>query len=322
MATWVFILLCIIVVLLIAAAVVIPVTLVVLPRQHNAANPGSAEVNSLASCQRSLPCANGGTNVFNSNSCRCVCADGYAGDQCMIIADNSCVTTNVNGNDAEIKNATLGSSIPRLLQAAQSNFSIPLNSSTLLSLFGVTSLSCTSENALVTFDGRSQRRNVPILLTYPFDDRLRPTSTNTMMTHILNPRSTSMIDAAAQSADISAPSLLSDEATSSNGIVFAAPVGTAAPSQTATSSSSAASASSTTGAMIDDRTLDFARISVLYIFQETTLNTAVQAQEKIQAFLANYSKTSLNASGSITIDFGNLSIDLGNGTLIGGKGKR
>ncbi|KAI9879890.1 MAG: hypothetical protein M1830_006557 [Pleopsidium flavum] len=311
MALWVFILLCVILLLLLAAAIIIPVTLIVLPRQHTGVNSGSAEVNSLASCQKSLPCGNGGTNVFNANSCRCVCVDGYSGNQCMNLADNSCVTTNVNGNDAEIKNATVGSSIPRLLQAAQSNFSIPLNSSTLLSLFVATSLSCTSENALVTFNGRSQRRNVPNI-AYPLEDRLLPTPTITIMNHLLKPRSTSTVDAAALSAAVSAPSPLSNAATS-NGIIFAAP------SVTATSPSSAASPSSTTGALVDDRTLDFARISVLYILQETTFNTAVEAQEKIQAFLATYSQISINVSGSIVIDFGNLSIDRGNGTIVGGK---
>ncbi|KAI9848815.1 MAG: hypothetical protein M1830_007260 [Pleopsidium flavum] len=132
------------------------------------------------------------------------------------------------------------------------------------------------------------------------------------MNHLLKPRSTSTVDAAALSAVVSAPSPLSNAATS-NGIIFAAP------SVTATSPSSAASPSSTTGALVEDRTLDFARISVLYILQETTFNTAVEAQEKIQAFLATYSQTSINVSGSIMIDFGNLSIDLGNGTIVGGK---
>jgi hypothetical protein len=51
---------------------------------------------------------------------------------------------------------TLGDSIPRLISAAQTNFSIPLSSSVVLARFNSANLTCVSENALVTFNGESR----------------------------------------------------------------------------------------------------------------------------------------------------------------------
>src|SRR5690606_22940464 len=52
---------------------------------------------------------------------------------------------------------TLGQAIPRLLAAAQGNFSVPLSGTEILARFNSDSLSCTAQNSLVTFDGRSMR---------------------------------------------------------------------------------------------------------------------------------------------------------------------
>jgi len=318
---WGFLLLCIIILLALAAAVVIPVTLIVIPRQHGA---GSGQASSLGSCQTSQPCANGGTSVFNANSCQCLCADGYAGDRCAVIADSSCVTTNIKVNNGVV-NVTVGSSLPRLLQSAQSNFSIPLDPSTLMSLFSAANLSCTSQNALVTFNGRSQRRNLLLVEAQRIEDTTSPTRASRMAARTLPPSSSSAMVSASPSAGATNPGPASNAITS-NGLVFAAPTAAVAPSPSATPTSSSSTSSpnlgagSTTGNAVDDKTLDFCRISVLYIFQLTTLNTAVIAQENIQIFLSAFSRSKFNVTGSIEIDFGRLTIDLGNGTTVGGTG--
>jgi hypothetical protein len=63
-----------------------------------------------------------------------------------------CTTTTIS----TLSNVTIGYAIPNLISDAQTNFSIPLSSSILLARFNSASLSCISENALVTFDGQSE----------------------------------------------------------------------------------------------------------------------------------------------------------------------
>lgn len=318
---WGFILLCTIILLALAAAVVIPVTLVVIPRQHDAENSGNGQASRLGSCQMSQPCANGGTSVFTANSCQCLCADGYAGDRCTVIMDSSCVTTNIKVNNGVI-NATVGSSLPQLLQSAQSNFSIPLDPSILMSLFSAANLSCTSQNALVTFNGRSQRRNLPLVEAQPLEGTTHYTPSSRKVARTIAPGLVSVTNSATPTANVPTPDPASNAITS-NGLVFAAPIATAGPSTTPTPSLSLGSDPyPKTGNAVDDATLVFARICVLYIFQLTTLNTAVIAQENIQMFLNAFSRSKFNVTGPIEIDFGKLSINLGNGTVVGGRGGR
>jgi hypothetical protein len=91
-------------------------------------------------------------------------------------------------------------------------------------------------------------------------------------------------------------------AITSNGLVFAAPTATAGPSTTPTPSLSLGSGPyPKTGNAVDDATLDFARICVLYIFQLTTLNTAVIAQENIQMFLNAFSRSKFNVTARLRL---------------------
>ena len=157
MPIWAFSLLGIILLLLIAAAVVIPVTIIVLPKQHS--RSGATD---LTSCQKALTCANGGTNYFVSTSCRCICANGWTGAACTTATDSGCTTSDVKAGDQTntvYRSATVGSDIPRLLSGGPSNYSIPLIPAIILSLFSNTALSCTSENALVAFNQNPQRRD-------------------------------------------------------------------------------------------------------------------------------------------------------------------
>ncbi|KAI9748254.1 MAG: hypothetical protein M1835_001853, partial [Candelina submexicana] len=157
---WSFILLCVIAILIIAAAIVIPITLVVLPRLHH--NQDSVSDRSLAQCQKDLVCANGGTNTLISNICRCNCPSGFTGTQCHTTLDDGCVVTNAAPSGAEVQNFTVGSSIPRLFDLAETKFGIPLNASIVYPFFNASKLSCSSENALVNFNGRSQRRSLHV----------------------------------------------------------------------------------------------------------------------------------------------------------------
>lgn len=305
MPVWAFILLLIILLLLIAAAVVIPITLIVLPRQHKSSSPTPA------SCQTSNPCGNGGTNVLIDKTCRCVCANGYTGFTCNTSGDSSCTTTDVPGTTGTYENSTLGSSIPRLLTAAMSNYSIPITSYTLLSLFSVSNLSCSSENALVTFNSQSQRRDLdlPLLSAETLSHHhprilgleeviAPPTRTHHHPSHTLEARG------AAQT---------------SNNIIFAAPTGDSPPAAT-----SSAPASTGDEKTITSTVLDFARTAVLFIFQETSsLEITTAALTKLQATLINgktFDASDTSAGGNITVDLSALTVGFGNGTLYGGKG--
>ena len=306
MPVWAFILLLIILLLLIAAAVIIPITLIVLPRQHKNNSP------TLASCQTSNSCGNGGINVVIDKTCRCICANGYTGFTCNTAGDSSCTTSDVpiTASTGAYKNSTLGNSIPRLLTAAMSNYSIPITSSTLLSLFSISNLSCSSENALVTFNSQSQRRdlNVPLLFSEHNSHRPRvldldeviapPTRTHHHPSHTLEARG------AAQT---------------SNDIVFAAPTGDSPPAAT-----SSAPASTSDEKTITSTVLDFARTAVLFIFQETSsLEITTAALTKLQTTLINgktFDASDTSAGGNITVDLSALTVGFGNGTLYGGKG--
>lgn len=317
MPVWAFILLLIILLLLIAAAVIIPITLVVIPREKN----GPPD---LSSCQTSLPCAHGGASIVVKKVCRCICSNGYLGNTCNSVADPGCTTSDItdSGTSTTYRNATLGDSIPRIFSAAQSNFSISLVSSTVLSLFSTTNLSCASENALVTFNQQSQRRDLaqiflpdlnsedgPILL--PLEEVLvAPSRTHNHVSKVLQARGS---------------------AQTSNEIIFAAPTGdsddgSAPPSTTGSSLPSPSSAPTSSGNQrkITQQVLDFSRTAVLFIFQETSsLEKATTAMNRLQSILSGsttFDATQTSAGGNITVDLSALTVGFGNGTLYGGKG--
>lgn len=315
-----FIIVMLLLAILIAAAIVVPVVLIVLPRQRQAAANDTGP-SSLGHCPDSVPCQNGGISVVSDNTCRCICANGFTGDRCTTVADPSCIISNIGIGTEQFPNATLGDAIPRLLSGASTNYSIPLNSSVILSLFSTNNLSCTSENALVTFRGQSiGAREIsqkiaggnPLSPT-PAVSPLRPTPT--------------------PQADLSSR-LEQRQVGTSNGIVFQltkpaiATPRSSASSETSTSASSSSSTSSSARASRtpSPETVDFARIAVLFVFEQTgQLNTAVQAQDKIEDFLLSRTNQSDTMSFGtdrvdLSLNFANFSIALGNSTELGGNG--
>ncbi|KAL8730571.1 MAG: hypothetical protein Q9181_004620 [Wetmoreana brouardii] len=338
---WAFILLCIILLLLIAAAIIIPITLIVLPRQDS-----HSRVGTVAGCRNSFPCANGGTSVLEAQSCRCICSNGFTGASCTTPADSGCTTSSFGADDkTTYDNATVGTSISRLLTAANSNYSIPLDPSIILSLFSSQNLTCTSENALVTFNGKPQRRKRD---SNHLLSSLKPHHLS--LDELLNRR---------HPTPASSPPLLANRAVpaqaaiTSNGLVFAAPSGASSPPNSSSSSSPSPSSpsqssapatsfsasgttnsSSGTGARpLTPNILDFARTAILFIFQELDLATAVSVQENLQLIFTpavsngkgegegEFNATARDVGGGIKVDWGKMTVDLGNGTLFGGKGE-
>ena len=258
MPLWLFVLLLIVLTLLVAAAVVVPVMLlVVIPGQKDNGNVSAAE---LASCRKELTCKNGGTNILsNDGTCRCLCVSGYTGSTCTQFEDVGCATIDSVGG---ANDATVGDDIPRLLNGAD-NFNIPLDGEALLGLFSSSDMTCTSENALVTFNDASKRS-----LAHDNDRRSSNKATRTLHRR----------DA--------------DHASTNNGVAFQS----GSPSASATTSASAASSSpaSSSGGSAEATSpaaVDFASIAVLYVFQDTSeLDSAANAQLNFQEYFSSGSE--------------------------------
>jgi hypothetical protein len=194
-------------------------------------------------------------------------------------------------------NATVGSNIPRLLETAESNFSIPLDAPLLLSLFSDMGLSCTTENALVTFNGLAARSTPDVDISF------EPSKSLPMLEM---PDSEEDVQKLAERQAIGEP-------------------GTPRPSVTASASPTVrASATPTPSAQPISRNataIDFARVGILLLLQETRdLEAAADAQVEMQNLLRNARDGESNDNtidlGAFEMDLGALSVDFGNGTII------
>ncbi|KAI5806890.1 hypothetical protein EDC01DRAFT_781737 [Geopyxis carbonaria] len=157
---WAFILLVLLALVVITAAVVVPLQLVNLSKT---AAPGAA-ANLVARCKAEHPCMNGGENIATAGFCGCVCTNGFTGASCAGREDDrSCASfdfedrTRASGDTVEgIRNATIGSALPRLLDKAEDAYAVALDPARLLAVFAAANLSCTLQNALVSFNGKTQ----------------------------------------------------------------------------------------------------------------------------------------------------------------------
>lgn len=313
MPMWTFVTLLIVLLFLIAAAVIIPIFLIVIPKMKNTQNAaqdtnGTSNNNPAAptatagsqngQCNGIITCQNGGVAILNSDrSCNCVCINGFTGKTCATAGDAGCTTTSIAGTAS---NATVGSGIPRLIESAQSQFRIPLNSTRLLSLFSTLSLSCTAENALITFNGLASRsvghEYIPILVD------VTPSRSLPVLDEPHPEKGSRQVEKRQAIGQVG----------SGSGNAAAATAAAAAASSTPTSTQPISS---------NATALDFARLGVLLALQESgTLDTAANAQESIQQFLTsnrngNSNTNSVNV-GPFTIDFAQLSIKFQNGTTI------
>ncbi|KAH0559301.1 hypothetical protein GP486_004184 [Trichoglossum hirsutum] len=170
---------------------------------------------------------------------------------------------------------------------------VPLDPAKLLSLFSSTSLSCNSQNALVTFNGHAGRQGVvqssavgSATVTNAPKRRTNPTPSSILTT----PNSGSII--------------------TNDGLTLP----TATPS-----APSAASANGSKSLVVSENALDFARITVLFILQEkNSLDAAVTAQDRLQtAFSSDRSSSNVDVGNGITVKFSCNIIDLGGGKRIG-----
>lgn len=152
---WAFVLLVILALVVISAAIIVPLQLVSLYKNKN----NNSAAKDLAECKQKNICLNGGEIIAMKDFCGCVCTNGFTGSTCSEKADSSCTTVDLKGGDdgtaKGIRNVTMGNALPRLFGLASPFYNIQLDMATVLAVFSNQSISCTAQNALVTFDGVS-----------------------------------------------------------------------------------------------------------------------------------------------------------------------
>ena len=154
---WAFILVVLISLLTISAAVIVPLQLVKISKDTK--NDDKSSQSLLAECKSKNPCKNGGENVATSSFCGCVCTSGFTGPSCTQMQDSSCTTVNLEdlqeGRVKGVQNVTMGSALPRLFDKAKPSYSITLDTALIMAVFSYQNISCTAQNALVQFNGKS-----------------------------------------------------------------------------------------------------------------------------------------------------------------------
>jgi len=326
---WGFILVLVAVLILVTAAVVIPVEFFVV-RKQNGNNSAQQE---LQQCRQQLTCANGGTNVVNQGVCSCNCINGFTGVDCTVANDTGCTTIALTGSDnSNSNNVTIGDAIPRLIQQAQTNFSIPLSANAVLPKLERENLSCSAENALVTFDGRATRQSPvqPDTVNAAIVDGVLYTT----ITIVLAPLTTFTLGAALPTVPAAGGGAGTGFTTSiTSGFATTISVSRQPPPSTTTRVPTSTSMVTTTMTMssgapmptasfaVSEDVLDFARVAVLYILQEDSLADAETAQMTLQKFLGP-GGVSVDAARNVTVG-GGRSVDLVNFVLdMGGSNGR
>ncbi|KAI0475890.1 hypothetical protein GGR56DRAFT_441134 [Xylariaceae sp. FL0804] len=323
---WGFLIIVLIALCVVAAAIVVPLEIFVFRKNGNSSTSTSAD------CQGQQNCKNGGTSVVTQGVCSCICANGFTGTNCTVPTTQGCTMTTINTGGTNINNVTIGQSIPRLVQGALTNFSVPLSAATISSRFSSSDLSCNTENALVTFDGHSapSKRNLArdetsldgFTVTIPDMDATivisEPTGTGTVMVTTLTAPTTFTGDITATTLTISVPATVPTSET------------TATPALTSRSTAATATttASPTNSFNVTEEALDFARVAVLFVLQEESLDSATTAQNYLQTFISNAGyafvtveqATNVTVGGSNTVDLVNFFIDDGSGKIGGGTG--
>ncbi|KAL1837069.1 hypothetical protein VTJ49DRAFT_4321 [Mycothermus thermophilus] len=350
---WMVIVASIIALLIIVAAVVVPIEFFVIRKQEN----NNSAQQQLQQCRDQLPCANGGTNVIGDDGvCTCRCINGFSGPDCTTFGDPSCTTIALTGSGADSQ-VTIGNAIPRLVQGAQTNYSIPLSANEIISKFETNNLSCSAENALVTFDGRAIRQTDASSPQQVQQAALGdPDAANavvivdgilfTTITVIVSP-STTITLGGDPTTTTTTTTTVTSSTSSRNLNTTTLTLITSSASATATRSIITTTTMSSftptpTGAPSDidlftvsEDTLDFARVAVLYVLQQDGLNGAETAQVAMQRVFNNAESAAAGGNGvtvgaarNVTIGEGR-SVDLvgffvdlgdGRGRVGGGSG--
>ena len=306
MPMWSFVVLIALALLIVTAAIVLPIVLVVLPRQGTTGATGS-----LADCEAETQCLNGGSSVLDGNSCRCVCRGGFTGDRCEKAPNDPCVTADFSSGQSQLQGVKVGSAMQRLFRQGADAFDVPLDVPAIISAFSAQDLSCVSQNALVTFNGRSMPLDAAASVS---------SSTPRLVRRQSNPSPSSdfplTLTAPATTLGTFVSSLVTQRGTPTGS------VNATATGATTTADGGGGGGGSGSTQTDEDNMLDFARVGVLYVLQVTNWDTAVGAQTRIQTFFNSRTqgRNSLTVSDDIGLDLQERTLIWANGTVVGGGG--
>ncbi|KAG6000165.1 hypothetical protein E4U21_005760 [Claviceps maximensis] len=325
---WAFVLLVLFTLCLIAAAIVIPLEFFVF---KNLGDSDKQEPTS-SQCQRTLICLNGGRNLLAQGSCSCICTNGFTGSTCGNSGATGCAMTDLVSMDgrSNMQNVTLGRAIPRLIAEANQNYSLPLSGTTILARFNAANLSCIAQNSLVTFDGRSTRTGRPTDEVEDMSDKQANLSSNAeQFPEISSLSVTAPGDAQRGSGRTAAPaSPMKEPSTgplnlvpaitpSSNDMSSRLPQSdlpttlVVDTSQTTTTRSDPVAS----GFVVTEEKVDFARVAMLYILQQASVDKAIYAQSELQE-LFNKVTRSKKERGVLVSTSEASHVDLGSGYSI------
>ncbi|KAG6038176.1 hypothetical protein E4U41_004485 [Claviceps citrina] len=341
---WAFILSIFVLLCLIAAAIVIPLEFFVF---KNLGNNSDKPETSLSQCQNSLTCLNGGTSLYTQGRCSCICTNGFTGSACGDGGATGCAMTDLVSTDGQsnIQNVTLGRAIPRLIADANRNYSVPLSGTTILARLNAGNLSCLAQNSLVTFDGRPSRLGQATDKVEPVSgkqaisllnaEELPPISTITF-TPMTDATLTTPADGhdARMGADTRTPTLpaLASAITPTSGGISSAPDAVMPTTLVIDTGSTAPDAPGSPFEVTEER-VDFARVAMLYILQEGSVDKAISAQSEVQQLLdkvtrskkergvevSNHEASNVDLGSGYSMNMVDLSINVGKEVV--GRGK-
>jgi hypothetical protein len=344
---WAAALLALFILCIIAAAIALPLYFLVFNNPNN--NISTAQP--ATECQGQFECLNGGTYVISQGVCSCICSNGFTGVDCGIPSAQGCATASIVAPNSNIDNATVGQAIPRLIEAAQANFSIPLSATAVMAKFNNASLSCNTQNALVTFEGQAMpaQGSLAELTDFSLDGSLVRAATVPLTVTILPDTDVTLTiaDPAITDASNLLVTTLTEPTTVDGAFstLFATTI-TGAASQPSASPTSTRASPSATGPTrttttpqpsatftVSQQVVDFARVAVLYVLQEEDLNGATAAQASLQRFLSMAGSRQEAASkptveNAMNVDLGegnqldlvNFALDIGSGRIGGVQG--
>lgn len=322
---WAFVVVLLLMICIIVAAVVVPLEFFVL---KNWGNHNKSSESDLSRCQSTLNCQNGGTNVIPQGVCSCICTNGFTGSDCSAGGSDGCTTTDLASLDGTtINNVTLGKAIPRLIQGANTNFSIPLSGTAILAKLNTGDLSCMAQNSLVTFDGHSIRIGAASSPVESKEEKLEVAGEKREATSSVSVITVSQGEAEATLVvDVGTPSGFAP--TDGGASATAEPTATRTTGDGDEPSITAApTGKPTDDFIVTEEVLDFARVAVLYVLQEENIDSAGTAQTKLQAFFSNADSkagvtksqaTNVQIGGDNSINFIAYTMNIGKGA-IGGK---
>ncbi|KAK3996502.1 hypothetical protein QBC44DRAFT_149308 [Cladorrhinum sp. PSN332] len=326
---WGFLVVLLVILILITAAIVIPLEFLVIQRQRSSNDAQAA----LQQCQQRLPCANGGTTVVNEGACGCLCANGFTGFDCTASPTSGCTTMSLRN----MENVTVGDAIPRLIEQAQANFSIPLDGTEVVAKLNAGSLSCSAANALVTFDGSSTRQgaakalamnvNAVVIQGIAFTTiTLLMGQSTTITVDARNPWPTSVVVAPSAGTTVRTTVVAPTTVATTFSVSRVPPASTSTTTPTVTSTVTATMSMSSGVAVprptfgVTEEVLDFARVAVLFILQESQLSDAERAQVSLQRFFTNAagvngqtveSARNITLGGGKSVDLVDFTVDAG-----------